>query len=104
MFFLDYFIKSRASDRSSRLGVFCKKCVLTNFTKFTGKHLCLSLFNKIFKNFFKKETPAQVFSCKFCEIIKNTFFYRTLPVAASGARSFQFPLLILLRVNRSSLC
>ena len=25
----------------------------------------------------------QVFSCEFCEIFKNTFFYRTPPVAAS---------------------
>ena len=25
----------------------------------------------------KKETLAQVFSCEFCEISKNTFFYRT---------------------------
>ena len=28
-------------------------------------------------NFIKKETLAQVFSCKFCEISKNTLFYRT---------------------------
>ena len=26
----------------------------------------------------------QVFSCEFCEISKNTFSYRTPPVAASG--------------------
>ena len=31
----------------------------------------------------KKETLAQVFSCEFCEISKNTFLYRTPPVAAS---------------------
>ena len=35
-------------------------------------------------NFIKKETPAQVFSCEFGEIFKNTSFYRTLPVAASS--------------------
>ena len=28
-------------------------------------------------NFIKKETLAQVFACEFCEISKNTFFYRT---------------------------
>ena len=28
-------------------------------------------------NFIKKETLAQVFSCEFREISKNTFFYRT---------------------------
>ena len=34
--------------RSSRPEVFCKKGVLRNFSKFTGKHLCLSLFfNKV---------------------------------------------------------
>ena len=35
-------------------------------------------------NFIKKETLAQVFSCEFCEISKNTFFYRTSLVAASA--------------------
>ena len=30
--------------RSSRPEVFCKKGVLKNFTKFTGKYLCQSLF------------------------------------------------------------
>ena len=34
-------------------------------------------------NFIKKETLAQVFSCKFCETVKNTFVHRTPPVAAS---------------------
>ena len=41
--------------RSSRLEVFCKKGVLENFAKLTGKHLCQSLlFNKsakILRNF-----------------------------------------------------
>ena len=66
--------------RSSRPKVFRKKGVLRNFTKFTGKHLCQSLF---FNKLIKKETLAQVFFCEFCEISKNTFFYRTYPVAAS---------------------
>ena len=34
-------------------------------------------------NFFKKEALAQVFSCEFCKVFRNTFFYRTTPVAAS---------------------
>ena len=33
-------------------------------------------------NFIKIETLALVFSCEFCEISKNTFSYRTPPVAA----------------------
>ena len=48
-----------------------KKGALKHFTKFTGKHLCQSLF-------IKKETLAQVFSCEFCEIYKNTFFTEQL--------------------------
>ena len=63
--------------RSSHPGVFCRKGVLRNFAKFTGKHLCQSLF------FNKKETLVQVFSCEFCEISKNTFSYRTPLVATS---------------------
>ena len=43
-------------------------------------------------NFFKRDTLAQVFSCEFCEISKNTHFYRTPPVAVSdtGIRLFVF--------------
>ena len=33
-------------------------------------------------NLIKKETLAQVFSCEFCEIFKNTFIHKTPPVAA----------------------
>ena len=32
----------------------------------------------------RKKTLAQVFSCEFCEIYKNNFYYRTPLVAASG--------------------
>ena len=35
-------------------------------------------------NFIKKETLAQVFSFEFCEIYKNTFYFRTPLLAASG--------------------
>ena len=62
--------------------VFCKKGVLRNFAKVTGKCLCQSLFfNKIAglrpAILSKKGTLAQVLSSKFCEISKNTFSYRT---------------------------
>ena len=33
-----------------------------------------------------KETPTQVFSCEYREIFKNSFFYRTIPVAASASQ------------------
>ena len=87
--------------RSSHPEVFCKKDVLRSFAKLTGKHLCQSLFfNKVAgldasKGFMKAEAPrpatllkkktqAQVFSCEFCEISKNTIFHRTPLVAASA--------------------
>ena len=66
--------------RSSRPEVLCKKGVLKNSIKSTGKDLCQSLF---FNNFIKKETQAQVFLCEFYEFFRNTYFYRTPLVAAS---------------------
>ena len=41
-------LKIAAENRSSRPDVFCEKSVLRNFAKFTGRHLCQSLFfNKV---------------------------------------------------------
>ena len=75
-------------SRSSRPEVFCKKGVLRNVTKFTGKHLCQSLFfNKVAGlgcNFIEKETLAQMLSCEVCVLFKNTYFYRTTLVAVSA--------------------
>ena len=34
-------------------------------------------------NFIKKEALTKVFSCEYCEISKNIFFYGAPPVAAS---------------------
>ena len=44
-----------------------KEVLFKVLQKFTGKQVQL----------------AQVFSCEFCEIFKNIFFYTTPPVAAS---------------------
>ena len=68
--------------RSSLPKVFCKKGVLRNCAKLTGKHLYQSPFFYIKSeafNFNKKETLAQAFSCEFCEISKKTFSYRRPP-------------------------
>ena len=74
---LIFFTKSGFS-RSSRPDVFCKKGVLRNFAKFTGKHLCQSLyFNKV-----AGLGLAQVFSCEFCEFSRNNFSYRIPLVVA----------------------
>ena len=53
------------------LEVFYKTSDFEKFAKFLGKHLCQSLF-------FNKETPAQMFSCEFGEIFKNTSFIEHL--------------------------
>ena len=66
-----------AKNRSSRLEVFWRKGVLRYFAKFTGKRLYKGLF------FNKVQTLVQVLSCEFCKISKNTFSYKTPPVAAS---------------------
>ena len=68
--------------RSSHPEVFCKKGILRSFTKFTGKHLCHSLFlNKVADRLL--QTLAQVFSCEFCEISKNIFFIEHVLATAS---------------------
>ena len=64
-------------DRRSRPEVFCEKDVPRNFAKFTGLRSQACKFIKI-------ETLAQVLSSEFCKISKNTFSYRTPPVAASA--------------------
>ena len=67
------------NNRSTHRRCSVKKCVLRNFAKFTGKHLCQSLcFNEV------AGTAAQVFSCEFCEISKNTFFTEHLRTTASA--------------------
>ena len=44
------------------------------------------LFNKVsglkISNFVKKQTPAQVFSCKYCKIFKNTYSEECLQIVA----------------------
>ena len=46
--FYGKFYGKPTENRSSRPEVFCKKGVLRNFAKFTGKYLCQGLFfNKV---------------------------------------------------------
>ena len=59
-----------------------KKVFLRNFAIFTGKDLCKNLFCNNVAGLIK-EALAQVFSCGFCEISKNTFFHWTSLVVAS---------------------
>ena len=81
-FVLAVFSRSRCSQMLFKVGD------LKIFLNFTGKHLRWSLF--FIKvgglqglQLYEKETPTQVFSCHMWEVFNNTFFYRTLSVAAS---------------------
>ena len=55
--------------------VFFKKSVMRNFAEFT-RNICAGnpFLIKLNYNFIKNKSLAQVFSCEFCEICKNTFF------------------------------
>ena len=64
--------------RSSRPEVFYEK-VFLKISQNLQENTCARIF-------INKETLAQVFSYEFCEIFKNTFFYRTLPVDASDRK------------------
>ena len=64
--------------RSSHPDVFCKKGVLRNFAKFTGKHLCQSLyFNKVASlrpgTSFKKRLWHKCFPVNFAEFLRTHF-------------------------------
>ena len=67
--------------RSSRPEVFCKKSVL-RILQNSQENTCVRV-SFLIKIFIQKETLVQMFFCEICEIFKNTFSYRTLPVAAS---------------------
>ena len=54
----------RTIVRNNRPEVFCKKGVLRNFAKFTGKHLCQSLF-------FNKVAGLRCFPVNFVKFLKT---------------------------------
>ena len=67
---------------SSRPEVFCKKCVLRNFAKFTGKHLCQSLFfNKVAglrsATLLKKRLWHRCFPVNFAKFLRTPFLHNT---------------------------
>ena len=79
-----------SSLRSSFQGLFSEKGVLKNFAKFTGKHLCQSLFfNKVVgvrsvtllkKRLWHKRSPVH-----FMQFLRTPFFYKTPLVPAFTA-------------------
>ena len=59
--------------RSSRPEVFCKKGVLRNFIKFTGKHLCLRSATLL-----KKRLWHRYFLVNFMKFLRTPFFTKHL--------------------------
>ena len=77
-----------ARFRSSRPEMFCKRGVLRNFAKFTGNVLCQRLiFNKVLSVraaiLLKEGLWHRCFLENFVTLLKTTFYYRVLLVAAS---------------------
>ena len=103
MFLPNSFQKCRSSRsqmffRSSRPEMFCKKAVLRDFPKFTGKHLCQSLFiTKVGvqgRQFYLKRTLAQVFPVNFAKFGRTPFLTEHLwwlLLVLQNRCSYKFP-------------
>ena len=103
--------------RSSRPEVFCKKRILKNFTKFTGKHLCQRLFfNKVAglraATLLKKRLWHRCFPVNFVKFLRTTFFiehFRWLLLTLTGSCRVDdmffetFHLLIVVSIRGASL-
>ena len=88
--------------KSSHRRWFYKKMFL-NISQISQENTCAkaSYLRKLPEacNFIKKETLAQVFSCEFCEIFKNTFFTERLQVTDSDIR---MQVVVIYNLNLSS--
>ena len=89
-------------NRRSRPEVFCKKGVLRNFTKFTGKHLCQSLFfNKVAglrpATLLKKRLWNRYFPMNFAKFLRTPFFTEHLWRLLLGQAASVFTIDLLFR-------
>ena len=92
--------------RSSHPEVFCKERFLEISQNSQGNtcirvSFLIKLQLKAF-NFIKKETLAQVFSCEFCEISKNTFLTEHVWATASDELIFPFQTTAKLQVSHTN--
>ena len=76
-------LNSISNGKSSRPEVFCQKSILRNFVKFTGKHLCQSLFfNKVAAlrpaTLLKKRLRHRCFPLNFVKFLRTPFFIEQL--------------------------
>ena len=77
--YINVFFYVNITCRSSRPYVFCKKNYYRNFTKFTGKHLCQSLFfNKVsglrLATLFEKRLWHMCFPVNFVKFLRTPFY------------------------------
>ena len=56
----------------------------------TPRNVFSSEYQETFNLTLLKKTPTQVFSCEYCEIDQATFYYKTLPVAASVNQTLDY--------------
>ena len=73
------FLENGYFSEAATKGVLFK--VLLEISQISQENTCLTV-SYLACNCIKKETLEKVFSCKFCEISKSTFSYRTPTVAA----------------------
>ena len=82
-----YIWTDRLNKQKQPFGDVLQIGILKNFAIITGKHLCWNLFLIKLQSWrlqlYQKETPIQVFLWEYCKIVKNSFLYKTHPVAAS---------------------
>ena len=76
-------VEKSSSKRSSLPEVFCKKGVLRNFAKFTGKHLCQSfIFNKVTglgsATLLKERFWHRCFPINFAKFLRTSFYIEQL--------------------------
>ena len=81
--FMDFYTLFSSRFQKQPFKTLYKTGVLKSSSKLTGKHLRRSLifkvagFHLLTCNFFKKDTPAQVFPCKTSEFLKTLFLQTT---------------------------
>ena len=72
-FLFIYQLQNPIQLRSSHPEVFCKKGVLKNFAKFTGKHLCKRLFFNKVAGSLKKSLWHKCFHVNFAKFLRTHF-------------------------------
>ena len=82
-FYNTHVYKDPSDYRNSLPEVFCRKGALRNFSKFTGKHLCQSLyFNKVSglgaETLLKKRLWHRCFPVNFVKFLRTPFFIEHL--------------------------